>query len=223
MYSIALDGPSGAGKSTLAQAIAKRLGIIHVDTGAMYRAIGLYILRQGKDTVNPNHVVPLLPEIVISLGFEREQQQIFLGGEDISQAIRMPEAAMAASNVSAIPQVRTFLLEKQRELARNNSVIMDGRDIATVVLPDATVKIFLTATPEARARRRWLELVDKGHNLTYEAVLADVEKRDYNDSHRETAPLCQAPGAVLADTTQLNFEQSLALLLSIIRDRVVDI
>ena len=129
---------------------------------------------------------------------------------------------MAASNVSAIPQVRAFLLEQQRELARNNSVIMDGRDIATVVLPHATVKIFLTATPEARARRRWLELLAKGHQLTYEEVLADVEKRDYNDSHRATAPLCQAPGAVLADTTQLNFEQSLALLLSIIQDGVMD-
>ncbi len=219
MYSVALDGPAGAGKSTLAKAVAQKLGIIHVDTGAMYRAIGVYALRQGKNTADAAQVVPLLPEIQISLRFGPQGQQIFLNGEDVSQAIREPEASMAASNVSAIPQVRTFLLEQQRDLARHNSVIMDGRDIGTVVLPEATVKIFLTATPEARARRRWKELQEKGHDVLWEKVLEEVKLRDYNDSHRAAAPLRQAADAVLADTTALDFQQSLELLLSIIKDR----
>ena len=219
MYSVALDGPSGAGKSTLAKAAAKRLGIVHVDTGAMYRAIGVYVLRKGRDTGDPAQVIPLLPEIQISLRFDEDGQKIFLGQEDVSQAIREPEASMAASNVSAIPQVREFLLERQRELARENSVIMDGRDIGTVVLPEATVKIFLTAQPEERARRRWKELKEKGHDVSYEAILEEVRQRDYNDSHRAAAPLKQAEDAVLADTTSLDFDQSLELLLSIIKDR----
>lgn len=218
-YSIALDGPSGAGKSTLAKAVAQRLGILHVDTGAMYRAIGVYALRQGKNTADPAQVIPCLPHIHISLRFGEDGQRIFLDGEDVSQAIREPEASMAASNVSAIPEVRAFLLEQQRDLARQSSVIMDGRDIGTVVLPDATVKIFLTAAPEARARRRWKELRDKGHDVAYEDILEEVKLRDYNDSHRAAAPLKQAPDALLADTTSLDFQQSLELLLSIIKDR----
>ncbi|MEA5010277.1 MAG: (d)CMP kinase [Angelakisella sp.] len=215
MFSIALDGPSGAGKSTLAKAMGAKLNFLHVDTGAMYRAIGVAALRAGVCTTDSEAVTALLPSIHIELRFGPQGQRIFLGEEDVSEAIRMPEASMAASNVSAIPAVRAFLLEQQRDLARSNNVIMDGRDIGTVVLPNATLKVFLTASPQARAARRHKELVEKGHKVSYEQILEEVKLRDYNDSTRAAAPLKQAEDAVLADTTQLNFEESLALLLKI--------
>lgn len=220
MISIALDGPAGAGKSTIAKELARRFSLVHVDTGAMYRAMGLYFLNKNEDPANAEGVIPQLNDIKVSLKFTPEGQRIYLQGEDVTEKIRTPEASMAASAISAIPEVRTFLLEQQRQLARENDVIMDGRDIGTVVLPDATVKIFLTATPEARAMRRYKELQEKGTNVTFEEVLADVEKRDFNDSTRAAAPLRQADDAVLADTSDINFEQSVTLLASIIDEKL---
>lgn len=209
MISVALDGPAGAGKSTIAKEAARRLGFLHVDTGALYRAIGLDVLRRGDDPADPAQVLPRLGETDITLEFTPEGQKIFLRGEDVSQAIRTPEASMAASAVSAIPEVRQFLLELQRDLARKNNVIMDGRDIGTVVLPDAQVKIFLTADPEARAMRRYKELVAKGETVDFDTVLREVKERDYNDSHRAAAPLRQAEDAWLFDTTRLTLEDSI--------------
>lgn len=217
MISVAIDGPSGAGKSTISRELARRFSLIHVDTGAIYRAVALYFLRRGESPGDSSVVVPQLPNIHVTLAFTVDGQRIYLQGEDVSGEIRTPEASMGASAVSAIPEVREFLLEQQRQLARDNNVVMDGRDIGTVVLPDATVKIFLTATPEARARRRYNELVQRGEQVEYEDVLADVKKRDYNDSHRAAAPLCQAQDAVLADTSGLNFSQSVELLSDIIK------
>lgn len=219
MISVALDGPAGAGKSTIAKEAARRLGFLHVDTGAMYRAIGLDALRRGADTTDPAQVLPHLEETHITLRFTAEGQKIFLRGEDVSEAIRTPEASMAASNVSAIPEVRQFLLELQRGLARENNVIMDGRDIGTVVLPGAEVKIFLTAAPEARAMRRYKELIAKGTQADYDTVLAEVKERDYNDSHRAAAPLRQAEDAWLCDTTDLTLEGSIQAVADYIRER----
>lgn len=206
MVSVALDGPAGAGKSTTAREVAKRLGFLHVDTGALYRAVGLDVLRRGGDPADPGDVLPFLEDMRISLKFTGEGQRIYLRGEDVSEAIRIPEASMAASAVSAIPEVRTFLLELQRELARKNNVIMDGRDIGTVVLPEASVKIFLTAAPEERAMRRYKELLAKGAQADYDTVLKEVQRRDYNDSHRAAAPLHRAEDAWLCDTTGLTLE-----------------
>ena len=220
MISIALDGPAGAGKSTIAREAARRLSILHVDTGALYRAVGLYALRRGAAPGDPAQVLPLLPEIRVSLEFTPQGQLIYLNGEDVSQAIREPRASMAASDVSAIPGVRAFLLDLQRDLARKNSVIMDGRDIGTVVLPDAGVKIFLTAAPEARAMRRYKELVGKGIAADYDTVLREVKERDYNDSHREAAPLRQAEDAWLCDTTGMTLEQSIEAVVDYIKGRM---
>ena len=220
MISIAIDGPAGAGKSSICTRLAKELHYLHVDTGALYRAVGLAVLRQGKDPADPTEVLPLLPYIHIDLRFEAGEQRIFLNGEDVSAAIRLPEASAASSQVSAIPQVRAFLLEQQRSLARQYNVIMDGRDIGTVVLPDATIKIYLTAAPEARARRRWLEQQQKGIAESYEEVLAAVKKRDYDDSHRAAAPLRQAEDAWLCDSTDLDFEETVQTMLRYIRQRV---
>ena len=191
-----------------------------MDTGALYRTIGLAVRRAGKDTRDPDAVCGCLPHIQLELGYEDGIQQVYLNGENVSGAIRTPEASMDASAVSAIPAVREFLLEQQRELARKNNVIMDGRDIGTVVLPQADVKIFLTASPEERARRRYEELLTKGETVSYEDVLADVKQRDYQDSHRAAAPLKQAEDAVLADTTGLELEQSIALIEAIIREGI---
>lgn len=218
--SIAIDGPSGAGKSTLARSIAAKLGYLYVDTGAIYRTIGYYALANGVDPKDEAAVSAALPALRVELAYgEDGLQHMRLNGQDVTREIRLPEVSLYASAVSAHPSVRSFLLEMQRELARTNSVIMDGRDIGTVVLPDAEVKIFLTASPEARARRRMLELEQRGTPQPFEKILKDIEERDWNDSHRAAAPLRQAEDAVLLDTTELDFQESEAALLAIIRER----
>lgn len=220
MINIAIDGPSGAGKSSLAKQLAQELGYLYVDTGAMYRAIGLYAVRRGADPKNGEQVEPLLPEIQLDIRLVEGTQHIYLNGEDVSTDIRAEKIGMAASGVSAIPAVRQFLLDTQRDLARANNVLMDGRDIGTVILPHAQVKIFLTASDTARAQRRYKELVEKGQNPDYEQVLADIRQRDYQDSHRAVAPLRQAEDAVLVDTSELNLEESLEALKEVIREKV---
>ena len=219
-YSVAIDGPSGAGKSTLAKAAAAALGICYVDTGAIYRTIGYGVYRRGINPSDAGAVAAVLPDMQLEMRYDQAGlQRMMLAGEDVTDQIRLPEMSRYASTVSAIPAVRDFLLELQREQARCHSVIMDGRDIGTVVLPDATVKIFLTATPEARATRRWKEYQAKGIDTPYEEVLADVKQRDYQDTHRAAAPLKQAEDAVLLDTSELDFEQSLAAMKKIIAER----
>ena len=220
MVSVAIDGPAGAGKSTLARRLAAELGYIYVDTGAMFRTIGLYALRAGKDPKDNEAVNALLPEISLKFAFIEGEQHIYLNGEDVSTAIRTEEVGMAASAVGANPAVRTFLLGMQRDMAKTQDVLMDGRDIGTVVLPDATVKIFLTASPEARATRRWKEYQQKGVEVSYEEVLADVRQRDYQDTHRAAAPLRQADDAQLLDTTDMNFEQRLEAMKKKIEEKV---
>lgn len=220
-YSVAIDGPSGAGKSTLAKAAAAALGICYVDTGAIYRTIGYGVYRRGINPSDAGAVAAVLPDMQLEMRYDQAGlQRMMLAGEDVTDQIRLPEMSRYASTVSAIPAVRDFLLELQREQARRHSVIMDGRDIGTVVLPDATVKIFLTATPEARATRRWKEYQAKGIDTPYEEVLADVKQRDYQDTHRAAAPLKQADDAVLLDTSELDFEQSLAAMKKIIAEKV---
>ena len=220
MISVAIDGPAGAGKSTLARQLARDLGYIYVDTGAMYRAVGLYALRAGADPADPAAVDPLLPGIRLRLAVLDGEQHIYLNGEDVSALIRTEEVGMAASAVGANPAVRAFLLGLQRDMARTGNVLMDGRDIGTVILPDATVKIFLTASPEARARRRWLEYQAAGRPDRYEDVLADVKRRDEQDSGRAAAPLRRAKDAVLLDTSAMDLAQSLAAMKQIIKERV---
>lgn len=220
LISVAIDGPVGAGKSSIARTAAKRLGFIYVDTGALYRAVGLYCHRSGADMSSPADIVSRLPEIKPEIRLCDGVQHIYLNGEDVSEEIRLPEISMAASAVSAVPEVRAALLDMQRKIAAENNVIMDGRDIGTVVLPDAQVKIFLTAAPEIRAKRRYDELCAKGVQTTFEDVLADLNKRDYDDSHRAVAPLKQAEDAVLADTSGLDFEQSCELVCRIIKEKL---
>lgn len=220
MVSVAIDGPAGAGKSTLARRLAADFGYIYVDTGAMFRAIGLYALRAGKDPKDNEAVNALLPNITLEFAFIEGEQHIYLNGEDVSTAIRTEEVGMAASAVGANPAVRAFLLEMQRDMAKTQNILMDGRDIGTVVLPNATVKIFLTASPEARATRRWKEYQQKGIDTPYEDVLADVKQRDYQDTHRAAAPLKQADDAVLLDTSELNFEQSFEAMKKMITEKV---
>ena len=220
MVSVAIDGPAGAGQSTLARRLAAELGYIYVDTGAMFRTIGLYALRAGKDPKDNEAVNALLPEISLKFAFIEGEQHIYLNGEDVSTAIRTEEVGMAASAVGANPEVRAFLLGMQRDMAKTQDVLMDGRDIGTVVLPDATVKIFLTASPEARATRRWKEYQQKGVEVSYEEVLADVRQRDYQDTHRAAAPLRQADDAQLLDTSEMNFEQSLEAMKKMIVEKV---
>lgn len=219
MVSVAIDGPAGAGKSTLARRLAAELGYIYVDTGAMYRAIGLYALRAGKDPKDNAAVDALLPEIELRLASIAGEQHIYLKDEDVSTAIRTEAAGMAASAVGANPAVRAFLLDLQRSMAKKQDVLMDGRDIGTVVLPDAEVKVFLTASAEERARRRMLELEERGTPEPYAAILRAIQERDWNDTHRDAAPLRQAEDAVLLDTTALDFFQSEDALLHIIRER----
>ena len=221
IYSIAVDGPSGAGKSSLAKAIAAELHILYVDTGAIYRTIGCYARRQGVDAADTQAVISLLPQVKISMRYDDQGlQHMLLQNEDVTHEIRLPEMSLYASAVSAIPEVRTFLLEMQRSFARTSSVIMDGRDIGTVVLPDAQVKIFLQADVEIRARRREKELLQRGTPVRFEQVLAEMKERDYNDTHRAAAPLRPAPDAVVVDTSHLDFQQSKERLLEIIRERV---
>ncbi len=217
---IAIDGPAGAGKSTLARKAAERLGYIYVDTGALYRTVGLYSIRKGFDTKDPASVGETLKDIDIKLGFTDEGQRVYLNGEDVSEAIRTPEASMGASNVSAIPCVREFLFDLQKQIAKENDCLMDGRDIGTIVLPDAQVKIFLTASPETRAKRRYDELVAKGSDVTFQDVLDDLIKRDYQDTHREIAPLKAADDAVVLDTSDFTFEQSLDAILDVITKKL---
>ncbi|MBC8584994.1 (d)CMP kinase [Youxingia wuxianensis] len=223
MVSIAIDGPAGAGKSTIAKHLAKKFGYIYVDTGALYRAIGLYAYEKGKNTASEQEVVPLLEEIEVKLAFVQGEQRVFLGERDVSQAIRQPEISMAASNVSAIPKVREFLFDLQRDIAKQNNVVMDGRDIGTVVLPDAQVKIFLTATPQDRARRRYEELIQKGHKVDYDQLLEEVIQRDYNDSNRAIAPLRQAKDATLLDTTNFTLEQAVQAMTELVEGKLKDV
>lgn len=220
MISIALDGPAGAGKSTVAKGVAKALGFIYVDTGALYRAVGLYFSSKGADTNLNCNIEEILKEITIDIKFKNNEQRVFLNGEDVSEKIRTPEASMMASAVSAKPPVRAFLLEMQRKLARENNVLMDGRDIGTVVLPDATLKFFVTASAEERANRRYKELTEKGMKVEYKDVYDDIVTRDYNDSHREIAPLKPAEDSIMFDTTGNTLEQSIDLLYKQIKERI---
>lgn len=220
--SVAIDGPSGAGKSTVARAAAARLGYVYVDTGAMYRAIGLAVCRKGISGDDTAGIVAVLPEVQLDIRYEDGAQHILLCREDVSDAIRTPEIAKYASKVSAVPEVRQFLLETQRDMAKNGNILMDGRDIGTVILPDAPVKIFLTASAEARAQRRYLELHEKGQSITFDEVLHDIQQRDEQDMTRAVAPLKQAADAVLLDTSDISLEQSIEAVLRIIRERVED-
>lgn len=219
--SIAIDGPSGAGKSTLAKRLAQELGFLYVDTGAIYRTVGLAARRRGIDPADADAVSAILGSLAITMGYgEDGLQHMFLDGEDVTQAIRENEISACASKAAAIPAVRDFLLEMQRKTAREHDVIMDGRDIGTVVLPRADVKIYLTAAAEARAERRCRELLERGQKADFDQVLQEVKERDRRDIERETAPLRQADDAVLADTTGLDLEGSFRLLLGIIRERL---
>ena len=218
-YAIAIDGPSGAGKSSLARSVAREIGFVYVDTGAIYRTVGWAALRRSAEDAPA--VAALLPEIRITMDYgEDGEQRMYLNGEDVSEKIRLPEVSMAASRISALPEVRSFLLDMQRSLAEKNNVIMDGRDIGTVVLPHADVKIFLTASVEDRARRRYQELCQRGTAKDFEQLLREIKERDYNDTHRAAAPLRPAEDAVVLDTTGNTFQQSRQQLLDIIRGRV---
>lgn len=210
--SVAIDGPSGAGKSTVARAAAAQLGYVYVDTGAMYRTIGLAVCRRGISGEDTEGIRSVLPDIRIGITYENGAQHVLLNGEDVSSEIRTPEIAYYASRVSAVPEVREFLLNTQRDMAKNGNILMDGRDIGTVVLPNATVKIFLTATAEARAERRAKELAEKGQPADLATVLADIRQRDYQDSHRAVAPLKQAEDAILVDTSDIGLQESFDLL-----------
>jgi len=219
-FAIAIDGPAGAGKSSVAKAAAKALGFIYVDTGALYRTVGLYMLRNKVDPDDLSAVEAALKNITVDMKHEEDGQHVFLCGEDVTGLIRTPEVSMAASNFSKIPAVRSFLLSTQIDMAERYDVLMDGRDIGTVVLPNAQVKIFLTASAEERARRRCLELEQKGQPEPYEEILADIKKRDDQDMNRETAPLKPAGDSVLLDTSDLDFEGSVNRLLEIVRERM---
>lgn len=217
---VAIDGPSGAGKSTIARAASKELGYVYVDTGALYRTVALNVLRGGISDKDVQGVIASLENLSVKLGFVEGTQHVYLNGEDVSDLIRTPEVSMAASTTSAIPEVRKFLFNLQREIAKENNCIMDGRDIGTVVLPDAQVKIFLTASPEKRAERRCKELLEKGIDTSFEEVLKDVEQRDYNDSHREIAPLKATEESIIVDTSEIDLQQSIDLVIKTIRENI---
>ena len=221
MIAVAIDGPAGAGKSTLARAAAKRLSYIYVDTGALYRSIALNAVRNNVEISNSGEIEKMLEKTKIELKFINDEQRVFLNGEDVSDKIRTSEISMAASSISALPAVRSFLLELQRELARKNNVIMDGRDIGTVVLPNAQVKIFLTASPECRAKRRYDEYIANGKQENYEEILESIKQRDYNDSHRAIAPLKAADDAVLVDTSDDTPQQSVERIVKIIEEKTL--
>ena len=220
VIAVAIDGPAGAGKSTIARAAAAQLGFVYVDTGALYRTIGLAVCRRGIDGTDVPGILATLPEIQVGLTYQDGAQHVLLDGEDVSDAIRTPQISTYASQVSSVPEVRAHLLDLQRDLARRQSVIMDGRDIGTVILPDAKVKIFLTASPETRAARRCAALREKGPDVTIEGILADMERRDALDASRAVAPLKQAEDAVLVDTSDLTLEQSIEAVLTVIRDKM---
>lgn len=220
-FSVAIDGPSGAGKSTIAKLCAKELGFIYIDTGALYRTVGLAARNAGIGSKDAEKVKTLLPDVKIDIKHDESGvQRMFLNGLDVTGDIRLPDISIYASDVSAMPAVRAFLLDAQREFARNSNVIMDGRDIGTVVLPDATLKIFLTASADERAKRRYLELVDKGVETTYEEVYADLQYRDSNDASRAAAPLKAAEDSVRIDTTGISLEKSFSLICELIRERM---
>lgn len=218
---IAIDGPAGAGKSTIAKAAAKTLGFIYVDTGALYRAVAYFMLSHRIDVNKEDKVASYLCDVVPELKYINGVQHVFVNGEDVSDKIRTPEVSMGASAVSAIPRVRDFLFDLQKKIAAENNVVMDGRDIGTVVLPNADVKIYLTASAEERARRRHKELTEKGENVSFDEVLADVNKRDYNDTHREIAPLKQAEDAILCDTTNVDLQGAIDMLINIINEKLI--
>jgi len=219
-YSIAIDGPSGAGKSTISKTVAQKLGIVHIDTGAIYRTIGLYFYNLGIECNDAEKIVPLLDKINIELKITEDGQKMLLDGKDVSLDIRQHHISQCASQVSAIPQVREHLLNMQRGFAKKQSIVMDGRDIGTVVLPDADIKLFLTASPESRAQRRYEELCLRGENVSYEKILEDVKTRDYNDSHREIAPLKPADDSILVDTTGFELQDSIDKIVAIIEERI---
>lgn len=218
MVAIAIDGPAGAGKSTIAKAAARRLSCLYVDTGALYRAIAFFM--QERRLNDEAEIVAALGDVYVNLNFVEGVQRVFLCGEDVTEKIRTPQISMMASKISAIPEVRAFLLHLQRDLAQKNNVLMDGRDIGTVILPNADVKIFLTASPEARAQRRHKELLEKGLESRYEEVLADIIKRDHDDSTRAVAPLKRAEDAILVDTSDCNLEESIELVLRVVKDNL---
>ncbi len=219
---IAIDGPSGAGKSTLSKNLAKRLNYIYIDTGALYRTVGLKFINNSVDLDNKAQVEKILSQTTVDINYVNAEQRVYLDGEDVSDKIRTPQVSLMASNASALPEVRAFLLGMQRSIANGKNVILDGRDIGTVVFPNAEVKIFLSASAEERAKRRYDELVLKGQDVTYEQVLKDLKQRDYNDSHRDIAPLKQADDAYAFDTTGNTFEQSLDLLVDYLKTKGVE-
>ena len=223
LHAVAIDGPSGAGKSTLARKAAERLHFLYVDTGAIYRSIGWYALKRGISLEQPEEIEALLPALKVRLSYgEDGLQHMLVNGEDVTDQIRLPEVSVAASKVAAVPAVRAYLLDMQRQLAREHDVIMDGRDIGTVVLPDADCKIFLTASAQVRAKRRCIELEQRGTPQPYEEVLADMHRRDEQDCNRAVAPLRQAEDAVLLDTSELDFESSIDALVQIIKEKVTN-
>lgn len=221
MINVAIDGPAGAGKSTIAKAAAKKLGFIYIDTGALYRTVGVNALRKGINMERNEEIADTLTdELHIELKFENSQQHMYLNGEDVSEEIRTPEASMAASRVSAVPAVRAYLFDLQRNIANENNCLMDGRDIGTVVLPNADVKIFLTASAEVRATRRFKELQEKGIECNYDEVLSDMIKRDYDDSHRAIAPLKPAEDSITVDTSNFTLEQSIEAVIKTVEDKI---
>lgn len=217
MIQIAIDGPGGAGKSTVARAVAAKLGIVYVDTGALYRTVGLYVKSKGISADDTEGVISCLPDISLEIKYVDGKQHVYLNGEDTGERIRTPEMSTYASKVSAIGAVRAFLLDTQRDIAKKNSVIMDGRDIGTVILPDAQVKIFLTASEECRAQRRYKELVEKGQTVIYEDVLNDMRQRDERDSTRDVAPTAAAEDAVFMDNSDMTFDQTVEAVIELVR------
>lgn len=216
---IAIDGPSGSGKSSMAKGIAKTLGLVYVDTGALYRTVGLFAKRNGIEIANAESVVPLLENAEISIKYTEAGQRVILNGEDVSDLIRTNDISMYASAVSAIPAVRAFLLEIQKKMVAEGGVVMDGRDIGTVIMPDADVKLFVEASPEARAKRRYKELQEKGDPISFEEVLADIIKRDDNDKNRAIAPAIPAEDAIFIDNSDMNLEETIIYSLNIIKEK----
>lgn len=223
MIAIAIDGPGGAGKSTISKEVAKRAGIVYVDTGALYRTVGYYAREHGisvEDAKKSDKMTPLLDDITVEIVYEDGAQHVYLNGEDLGDKIRQPDISMYASAVSSVPSVRAFLLETQKEIARRQSVIMDGRDIGTVILPNADIKVFLTASNEARAERRYKELVAKGVDVKYEDVLSELIVRDAADSGRDIAPAIAAPDAIIFDNSNYTFEQSVEYIMDLINQKI---